>query len=234
MRIFTPLIATVLLAGGCNAGEGDIKTNIEKSFPGVKVDSVSKSPVAGLFEVVVGKEVVYTDEQGAYLLTGEMLETATKRNLTREKVEQLSAIDFSTLPLDQAVKVVNGDGKRVMAVFSDPDCPYCRKLEHELVKVKNVTIYNFMFPLPMHADAPRKARLVWCSADRAKSWTELMLNGTVPAGKDDCANPIAANQELAQKIGVDSTPAMILSNGRIVAGLAPADRIEAMLDSIGK
>lgn len=234
MRIFTPLMATVLLASGCNAGDADIKANIEKSYPGVKVDSVSKSPIAGLFEVVVGKEVVYADEKGAYLLTGEMLETATKRNLTREKIEQLTAIDFGTLPLDQAVKVVNGDGKRVMAVFSDPDCPYCRKLEHELAKVKNVTIYNFMFPLPMHADAPRKARLVWCSADRAKAWTELMLNGKVPEGKDDCANPIAANQELAQKVGVDSTPAMILSNGRIVSGMMPAANIEAMLDPVAK
>jgi len=235
MRIFTPLLFTILLASGCNAGEADIKKNIEERFPGAKVDSVSKSPMSGVYEVVVdGGQIVYSDEKGTYLITGDMLETASRRNLTREKVDKLSEVKFDTLPLDQAVKIVKGDGKRKLAVFSDPDCPYCKKLEHELVKLDNVTIYNFIYPLPMHADAGRKGKLVWCSADPAKAWTDLMLNGTVPEGKGDCANPIEANLALGQKLNVQGTPAIILTNGKRLPGLVPADRLNALLDEAGK
>lgn len=235
MRIFTPLLFTVLLASGCNAGEADIKKNIETRFPGAKVDSVSKSPISGLFEVVVdGGQIIYSDGKGDYVITGDMLETASRRNLTKEKVDKLSEVKFDTLPLQQAIKTVKGEGKRKMAVFSDPDCPYCKKLEQELAKVDNVTIYTFAYPLPMHTDAPRKSRLVWCSADPAKAWEDLMLNGKVPTGKDDCPNPIDANLALGQKLNVQGTPAIILTNGKRLPGLVPADRLNAMLDEASK
>jgi thiol:disulfide interchange protein DsbC len=235
MRIFTPLLLTILLASGCNAGEGDIKKNIEERFPGAKVDSVSQSPMSGVYEVVVdGGQIIYSDAKGDYVITGEMLETTNRRNLTREKMDKLSEVKFDSLPLEQAVKVVRGDGKRRLAVFSDPDCPYCKKLEHELAKLDNVTIYNFIYPLPMHADAGRKGRLVWCSADRAKAWTELMLNGKVPEGKGDCKNPVEANLALGQKLNVQGTPAIILTSGKRLPGLVPADRLNALLDEAGK
>ena len=235
MRIFTPLLLTVLMASGCNAGEADIKKNIEARFPGAKVDSVAKSPVKGIYEVVVdGGQIIYADEKGDYVLTGDMLETASRRNLTKEKVDKMSEVKFDTLPLDQAVKVVKGEGKRKLAVFSDPDCPYCRKLEQELAKLDNVTIYNFIYPLPMHADAGRKGRLVWCSADPAQAWLDLMLKGKLPEGKDDCANPIEANLALGQKLNVQGTPAIILSNGKRLPGMVPADKLNAMLNEAGK
>ncbi len=231
MRIFTPLLLTLLLASGCNAGEADIKKNIEARFPGAKVESVTKSPVAGIFEVVVdGGQIIYSDANGDYVLTGELLETSKRRNLTKERLDKLNEVKFDALPFDQAVKVVKGDGKRQLAVFSDPDCPYCRKLEHELNKLENVTIYNFIYPLPMHADAGRKGRLVWCSEDRAKAWQDLMLNGKLPEGKDDCANPIDANLALGAKLNVQGTPAIIFTNGKRVPGMVPADRLSALLD----
>ncbi|MDD4882415.1 MAG: DsbC family protein [Gallionellaceae bacterium] len=235
MRILTSLLLTLLLTTGCNAGQGEIKKNLEARFPGAKVDSVSKTPVAGIYEVVIGgSEIVYSDANGDHLFTGDLLETASRRNLTREKADKLSEVKFDTLPLDQSFKIVKGDGKRKLAVFSDPDCPYCKKLEQELSKLDNVTIYTFIYPLPMHADSPRKSRLVWCSADRAKAWNDLMLNGTVPEGKDDCANPVEANLELGQKLNIQGTPAIILGNGKRLPGLVPADRLNAMLDEAGQ
>jgi thiol:disulfide interchange protein DsbC len=235
MRIFTPLLLTVLLASGCNAGEGDIKKNIETRFPGAKVDSISKSPMNGVFEVVVdGGQIIYSDANADYVLTGDMLETANRRNLTKEKMDKLSEVKFDTLPLDQAIKDVRGAGKRKMAVFSDPDCPYCKKLEQELAKLDNVTIYTFTYPLPMHTDAPRKSRLVWCSADRVAAWHDLMLNGKVPEGKGDCANPVDANLALGQKLNVQGTPAIILANGKRLPGMVPADRLTMLLDEAGK
>lgn len=231
MRILAPLLITVLMASGCNAGEGDIKKNIETRFPGAKVDSVAKTPVAGVYEVVVdGGEIVYADANGDHVFTGDMLETASKRNLTKERMDKLSEIKFDTLPLDQAIKTVKGDGKRVLAVFSDPDCPYCVKLEHELAKLDNVTIHTFMFPLPMHADAPRKSRLVWCSTDRAQAWKDLMLSKKVPDGKGDCANPVEANLELGARLRVQATPTLILGNGKRLAGAVPAAQIDRALN----
>lgn len=235
MRIFTPLLLTVLLTSACNADENDIKKNIEARFPGAKVDSVNKTPMKGIYEVVVaGSEIVYADEKADYILTGEMLATQERRNLTRERIDKLSEIKFADLPLDQAFAIVRGDGKRKLAVFSDPDCPFCRKLEHELAKLDNVTIHVFLYPLPMHADAPRKARLVWCSADRAKAWQDLMLDGKVPEGKDDCPNPIEANQTFGMQHNIQGTPAIILPNGRRLPGLVPADKLDALLDEVSK
>lgn len=238
MRILTPLLFTVLLTAGCSAGnadQGDIKKNIEARFPGAKVDSVAPSPIAGVYEVVVdGAHVIYSDEKADYVITGEMLETANRRNLTREKLDKLSEVKFDTLPLDQAITTVKGAGKRKLAVFSDPDCPYCKKLEQELALLDNVTIYVFAYPLPMHADAPRKSRLVWCSANRAQAWLDLMLKNKVPEGKGDCANPIDANLALGQKLNVQGTPAIILANGKRLPGLVPASRLNALLDEAGK
>lgn len=235
MRILTPLLLALLMTTGCNAGQEDIKKNIESRFPGAKVESVASSPVSGIFEVVVdGGQVIYADEKADYVFTGDLLDTSSRRNLTKEKMDKLSEVKFDSLPLDQAIRIVRGDGSRKMAVFSDPDCPYCKKLEHELGKLDNVSIHVFAYPLPMHADAARKSRLVWCSEDRAKAWLDLMLQGKVPTGKDDCANPIEANLELGRKLNVQGTPAIILTNGKRLPGLVPADRLEMLLDEAGK
>jgi thiol:disulfide interchange protein DsbC len=230
MRFFSPLLLTVVLTTACNAGDGEIKKNIEERFPGAKVNSISKSPLPGIYEVVVdGSQVIYADENANHVMVGDLLETRTKRNLTREKADKLAEVKFDSLPLDQALKFVKGDGSRKLAVFSDPDCPYCRRLEGELGKLNNVTIYNFIYPLPMHADAARKGRAVWCSANPNQAWVDMMLNGKEPQGSGDCPNPVQANTDLGIKLNIQGTPAMFLSNGRRVPGLVPADKIEAML-----
>lgn len=231
MRLFTPLLLTFMLTTGCNAGEADIKKNLETRFPGMQINSVNKTPVSGLYEVIFdGSQIVYSDAKGNYLIDGVMVETSSRRNLTREKADKLSEIKFDSLPLDQAIKVVKGDGKRVMAVFSDPDCPYCRKLEQEIAKLDNLTVHVFAYPLPMHTDASRKSKLVWCSANRAQAWLDLMLEGKVPEGNADCPNPLEANLALGQKLNIQGTPAIILANGKRLPGLVPADRLDRMLD----
>ena len=231
MRLILTLLATVLVTTACSAGEAEIRKNIEARFPGAKVDSVSKTPVSGIYEVVVdGDQVIYSDGKASYVIVGEMLETKDKRNLTRERIDKMQEVKFDTLPLDQAIKVVRGDGSRKIAVFSDPDCPYCRKLEPELAKLDNVTIYTFLYPLPFHKDAARKSKVVWCSADKVKAWDDLMLRNTLPEnGATDCPNPVEANLALGQKLKVQGTPAIIFTNGKRAPGYIPADRLEQML-----
>lgn len=234
MRIIISLLLTLFLISACDAGQGEIKKNLESRFPGIKIDSVNKSLISGLYEVVVdGDHIIYADKDGKYVIDGIMVETSTKRNLTQEKIDKLTVVGFDSLPLQQAIKIVKGDGKRRMAVFSDPDCPFCKKLEPELAKLTNVTIYIFEYPLPMHTDSARKSRLVWCSPDPVKAWDDLMLNGKVPEGKDDCANPIQDNLALGEKLHVQGTPNIILSNGKRIPGLTTADRLTQMLDEAG-
>jgi len=231
MRLFLILIAAALVTTACNAGEAEIRKNIEARFPGAKVDAVNKTPVAGLFEVLVdGDQIVYADGKGDYVVIGEMMQTEDKRNLTRERIEKLNEIDFASLPVEQAIKVVKGDGSRQMAVFSDVDCPYCRKLEAEIAKLNNVTVHVYLYPLPFHTDAPRKSRLVWCSPDQVKAWEDLMLRDKEPESvSGDCANPVEANLALGQKLRIQGTPAIIFSDGKRAPGFIPAERIEQML-----
>jgi thiol:disulfide interchange protein DsbC len=227
MRVPSLLFASLFLATACSAGDADIQSNIEARFPGAKVKSISASPIAGLSEVVMDdNQIVYADAKADFIVIGEILDAKTRKSLTREKQDELNKVNFGDLPLNNAVKIVKGDGSRKIAVFSDPDCPYCKKLEKELVKLDNITIYTFMYPLPMHADAPRKSRLVWCSKDPGKAWTDLMLNDKVPEGKGDCANPVEANLDLGQKLGVQGTPAIFLANGKRLPGYAPAAELE--------
>lgn len=225
---------TLSFTATAQAADSDIKKSIESSFPGTKITSISKSPINGVFEVVTqspqGPLVIYADSMGQHLLIGDLLNVASKRNLTSERMEKLTAIKWESLPLKNAIKVVKGDGSRKLAVFSDPDCPYCRKAEVEFAKLNNVTIYTFAYPLAMHPDAGRKSKLVWCSKDRAQAWLDLMLKNVVPSGKADCDNPLEENLALGAKLRIDGTPALIFENGKRIPGYVDAKRLETMLD----
>ncbi len=229
-------LATASLATGAFAGEEAIRKAIEHTFPGTQINSIAASPINGLHEVVTegpeGPLVVYADDKGEHLLIGDLINMQTRRNLTRDRMDKLTVVNWNNLPLENAIKYVKGNGSRQFAVFSDPDCPYCKKAEAEFSKLDNITVYTFAYPLPMHPDAERKAKLVWCSDDRAKAWQDLMLKGVVPKGKTDCDNPLAANLALGEKLRVQGTPAMIFPNGKRVPGYMEAGRLEKMLDEM--
>ncbi len=230
MRVPSLLFVSLFLATACSAGDADIQANLEARFPGAKVKTITASPIAGVFEVVMDdNQIVYSDAKADYIMVGEILDTKTRKSLTREKQDELNKIAFSDLPLENAIKTVKGDGSRKIAVFSDVDCPYCKKLEQELVKLDNLTIYTFLYPLPMHTDAPRKSKLVWCSADRPKAWSDLMTKGKLPEGKGDCANPIDANLKLGESLGIQGTPAIILADGKRLPGYMPAAQLDARI-----
>lgn len=220
-----------------HAGEKEVRQAVHALAPEAKVVSVSKTPLPDLYEVVVdgprGIALVYASGKGDYVLVGELLDVKKRRNLTGERMERLNAVDFDSLPLSQAIKMVQGNGKRRMAVFSDPDCPYCRKLEPELAKLNDVTIYIFPYPLPMHPDAGRKSKLVWCSKDRLQAWKDMMLRNRLPEGGiSDCDHPVDKNLALGERLRIDGTPALILGDGRRVQGYMEAERIEQMLASV--
>ncbi len=230
-RIFssTCLALLLLAAGAVHADEASVKKAVE-TWMGGKVDAVRKTGVLGLYEIQIGNELYYTDEKVSLLFDGNIIDTRTRKNLTQERQNKLSAIKFSDLPLELAVKTVRGDGRRVFATFEDPNCGYCKKLTKEMAGMDNVTIYTFLLPI-LSRDSAEKSRAVWCAADRAKAWNDLMVNGTVPAA-GTCDAPIEKVVALAQKYNIRGTPTIFLSNGERIPGAVPVAQLEQKLAQI--
>lgn len=232
-RIVGVLLGT-LLATGVWADEASLKKAIEAAYPKIKVHGITKTPFNGMYEVFLGDEIIYTDEKLSFLIVeGRLIDAKTRKNLTAERMEELTKVDFNTLPLSQAIKVVKGNGSRKLVVFSDPDCPYCKQLEQQsLLGLNNVTIYTFLYPLEaLHPDAANKSKAIWCSPDRAKAWQEWMLNDQLPKGNAVCNTPVEETADLGRKLGVRGTPLLIFSNGKRASGALPAQEIESRLGS---
>ena len=227
-RSAAALIA-LLLAVGALADEAQIRRVLEAKLGGVKIEGVQPAPVPGLYEVryrsAEGMQVVYTDANANHIIVGTIYEAQSSRNLTEERMRKLNAIKFESLPLDLAVKVQRGNGKRVMAMFSDPYCPACRQFERSLAQIDNVTIYIFMYPV-IRPENTEHSRMVWCSPDRAKAWLELAAapKPKVPDAAAGCGDPVDKVLKLGRGLGVNSTPTIILANGeRVTGGLSALD-----------
>jgi thiol:disulfide interchange protein DsbC len=227
-------IAIFALTASAQAADPDqVRESLQRHLgSATRITAVSKTPFNGIFEVVIdGRQIMYTDDGGQVLLNGPLLDVKNRVNITQDRMFDLRRIDFGALPLDKAIVKVKGTGARRIAVFSDPDCPYCKQLEPELEKLKDVTIYTFLFPIPsLHPDAMRKATIVWCADDRLRAWDDLMLRNTLPDdGKLGCATPILEIAQLARSLGIEGTPGLIFPNGRIVPGVLLAPEIEQRL-----
>jgi len=212
--------------------EKQIRTEIQKRLgTSANVRNVTPSPIPGLFEVQVNNEIFYTDSNAKYLIQGEMVELASGNNLTTKRQEDINRIKWSELPQAQAFKVVRGNGSRQIAVFSDPNCGYCKRLEKTLQQLDNVTIYNYLIPI-LSADSALKSKQIWCAADQQKVWNDWMLNNLAPSGKSDCANPIDKNLTLAKNYGINGTPTIFFTDGSRFPGAVQLADIEKKLASL--
>lgn len=198
---------------------------------GTNVSEVNPTPITGLYEAVVGNDVVYVNENADYLLMGQLFDTKTRRNLTEETKERLSRIDFSTLPLDDAIKTVNGDGSRMIAVFSDPNCSFCKRLEASLKELKNVTIYTFLYPVITPGSKEASAN-IWCAKDSAQAWKTAMFEGkAAPKREASCdISVLDRNIRLGEKLGITGTPTVFVPSGMRVPGAAGIEYLEKMLN----
>jgi thiol:disulfide interchange protein DsbC len=231
LRAMTMGVLLALAAANVAADEAQIRRVVEEKLGGVKVEGVQPGPL-GLYEVRFrssgGTRIVYTDANATHIFLGKIYETANDRDITEDRLRKLNAIKFDALPLEQAVKIQRGNGKRVMAMFSDPYCPACRQFEQTLQQVDDITIYVFMFPV-IRPELAEQSKQVWCSPDRAKAWLDVALRGKPPTAKADCANPLAKNLELGRSLGVNSTPTLVLTNGeRVTGGLSRTDLVEVL------
>ena len=222
-----------IAAFGETAQEAAVKKLIEPRLgPDAKVDSVTKTPYSGLFEVRTGGDIIYTDEKAKYLFVGRIVDTHTYQDYTKDRVDEISRIKFSDLPLASAMKSVKGDGKRVIAVFEDPNCGYCKRFRHTLQEMNNVTVYTFMYNI-LAEDSAVKSKNIWCTADAAKAWDDWMLNGkAAPTAPVNCSTPNEKILALGQKMKITGTPTIFFTDGSRIPGAIDAKALETKLASV--
>lgn len=224
------LAGIAALLSACAQPKPPLIDQLRATYPNTIFKEVQPAPVAGLYEVMMGSNIAYTDKNGRYFIFGHLFDMKEQKDITAERQREAQKIPFPSQFLDNAIKIVKGDGSRTLAVFSDPDCPYCKKLESELARLDNVTIYLFIYPLEtLHPEAKTTAIRIWCAPDKAKAWSEYVLAGKKPA-LTSCENPINDNVTLGASLGIAGTPTLIAVDGRVWPGFGSAKQIEQWLN----
>lgn len=238
MKLFTrllPFLLAALFLGGnlAHAQDAQIRKTLAERIPQLaQIDEITATPMKGLYEIRIGTDVYYTDAGGNFLIQGELIDTKARRNLTEDRVNKLTAIDFKSLPLADSFKVVHGKGERQIVVFEDPNCGYCKRFEKDMQKVENVTMHVFLYPI-LSADSAEKSRNIWCAKDRAAVWQDHMLREAVPPTTEGCdVAALERNLALGRKHRVTGTPTIIFSDGTRVPGAISAQEVEKRLASL--
>ena len=222
---------SALLALPAWADEATIRKNLAERLPNLpKIDEVTRTPIPGLFEVRLGSELIYSDASGSHIVQGAIIDTKTRTDLTEARINKLTAIDFDSLPMKNAVVIKQGSGARKLVVFGDPNCGYCKRLERDLMALKDVTIYNFIYPI-LGPDSVAKSRDIWCAKDPAKAWRDWMVDGKLASKAAASCDTAAldANPEQGRKYRVQGTPAVVFEDGTRAPGAIPAAQIEARM-----
>ncbi len=233
-KLFISILVFGFFSEAIWADEAALRKAIQPHFEDSKIESVKKTPYLGLYEVVVGDEVFYTDAKADYFFFGHVIDTKTRTSMTNERIQEIKAarrVPLDSLPLQSAIKIVKGDGKRRVAIFTDPNCPYCKQLEKELLNVTNVTIYTLLYPVLK--GSMELSKKIWCSDDKIKAWDDFMLKGVAPTSKD-CETPLDVLVKSGQENKVSGTPTLVFADGSIVGGMIPATAIEEKLESASK
>ncbi len=226
------LLVLVLMAitSTAFAGEKEVRATLLAHDKNIPITSIKPSGIPGLFEVVIGKrDIIYVEGNGKHVISGQLIDTKTNQNLTQIKIAILSKINWSDLNFANAFTIKKGDGSREFAIFTDPDCPYCKEFEKLISSLDNYTMHVFLMPIKqLHPEAETKASQIWCATDKDQAWHNYMLEGKLPEGKWACETPIEHNLEFAQKIGIQGTPTIILKNGMMGNGVRSKEQFDSL------
>ena len=235
MQLIPTLLATAAFALSftASAQEAGIRKTLAERIPQMeKIDEVRTTAMPGLYEVRIGTDLFYTDAKGNYVIQGELIDTKARRNLTEDRINKLTAVDFSALPLKDAFTIVRGDGKRKVAVFEDPNCGYCKRFERDMQNVDNITVYLFLYPI-LSPDSAEKSRNIWCAKDRAATWHDFMLRDKTPNTASCDTSAIQRNLAFGKKYKITGTPTLIFTDGSRVPGAINAQDVEKRLAEAG-
>jgi len=237
MSVRPPLFFAILLALASAAfgDEGAVRRMMQSKLGAQgRIESVNRVPAGGLFEVVVrgaqGPRILYVDEGALFIVAGEIIDAKTGQNLTEERMRRLNAVNWNSLPFEWAVTTVRGGGRRKIAVFSDPNCPYCKRFEKDLAKLEDITVHIFLYPV-IKPESVALTKSVWCSKDRARAWNDLMLRDIQPTAAPDCDTPVEKLVALGRRLGANATPTWFLENGERYSGAMPLEQVRALLDA---
>jgi thiol:disulfide interchange protein DsbC len=230
LATFLAAVAFALPALAQDPTADRIKAEIKKRLPEVAVDAVRKVPYGGLYEVVVGSEIFYTDDKAAFLLMGSLVDLKTRENVTELRMRQVNKVEFASLPLDNAIKIVRGDGSRKIAMFADPNCGYCKRFERDLIGVDNITVYLFLYPI-LAPDSMQKSKAVWCAPDKGKAWLDHMVRDMSVPVDVNCTTPIDKNLEFGKSKRIQGTPTIFFEDGERVPGAMTLADFEKRLAS---
>ena len=231
MQLIPTLLAAaaLTLSLSVTAQEAAIRKTLAERIPQMeKIDEVQPTAMSGLYEVRIGTDIFYTDAKGNYLIQGELIDTRARRNLTEDRINKLSAVDFAALPFKDAFTIVRGDGKRKVAVFEDPNCGYCKRFERDMQNVDNVTVYLFLYPI-LSPDSAEKSRNIWCAKDRTTAWEDYMVRDKTPAAATCDTSALQRNLAFGKKYKITGTPTLIFADGSRVPGAIPAKDVEKRL-----
>jgi thiol:disulfide interchange protein DsbC len=205
-----------------------VKADLRKKFPDAQIDTARKAGYGNLIEITGGGEIFYTDESTSFLLLGSLIDTKTRQNLTEARLRKLSAIKFEALPLESAIKIVRGNGKRKLAIFEDPNCGYCKRFERDIAQVTDLTVYVFLYPI-LSPDSTTKSKAIWCSADRGKAWMDYILRDVMPTGDATCETPLEKNLAFGREKRISGTPTLFFEDGERLPGAVPVAMLEKRL-----
>ena len=223
--------SALVLALAAQAQEVQIKKALDARLPQLGgVQEVRKTPIAGIYEVrVQDAEIFYTDAKGDFLIQGEVYDLRNQRNLTKERENQLTAVNWDALPFKDAITFTRGNGARKLAVFADPNCGYCKKFERELLTLDNVTVHVFQIGI-LSPDSKTKNRAIWCARDKGQAWLDWMVRGTAPAeAAAMCdSSAVTRNEAFAKKAKINSTPTLLFEDGSRQAGALSMDELQRL------
>jgi thiol:disulfide interchange protein DsbC len=230
LRAVAAFLLAACFATAAFADEASIRKNLAERLPEFpKIDEVLKTVIPGIYELRIGTEILYTDEHGSYLIEGQVIDTKSRVNLTEQRIAKLTAIDFKTLQLKDAIVWKQGTGERKLVVFADPNCGYCKKFERDLQEVKNVTVYTFLYPI-LGSDSAEKSKAIWCAKDNTKAWRDWMIKNVPVENSPNCdISALQRNSAFGKKHRINGTPGLVFEDGSQRAGALGADAIEKLL-----
>jgi thiol:disulfide interchange protein DsbC len=232
-RLHLFVLFTGLMGSAAVFAQGEevlIRKNLKERMPQIQpIDEVKRTPMPGLFEIRVdGNEIYYTDATGNFLMQGQLIDTRTQRNLTDERLQKITSIEFKSLPIKDAITTVRGNGERKLAVFADPNCGYCKRFERDLAKLDNITVYLFLYPI-LGKDSQDKSKAIWCAKDQVKSWQDWMLHDQTPAAATCDTAALKRNLDFGQKYKISGTPTSFFADGTRLPGAIDMAQLEKQL-----
>lgn len=228
------IAAFLAIGNAALAQEAVIRKNLAERVPNYGVASeISPSEVAGIYEVRIGNDIIYTDAKADYIFLGKLIDARAKTSVTDARIASFNTVKFADLVMSDAVTFVRGNGNRKLAVFVDPNCSFCKAFEKDLLKVNDITVSIFLYPV-LSQDSLEKSKNIWCSADRAKAWSEWMIkNKAASVAKTDCETvAIFRTLDYGKTNGVRGTPTLIFEDNSRYSGAMEVRALEKRLASI--